>query len=1093
MSHQDTFFLVGIPVMRTREVETSGAWRSLVWGGLIVVGLSGCGGGNDDFGPTMKPKPPTGNGGAGAAASTQPVAVNPANPVAASEKVSAEEVAPKKDDAAKTPPTSDMLDAKGAVATPANDQQSRPASREGDEAPVQVAKAAAATTPAPEKVKPAKKSALPPDSSEKAVQPAEPAPEVIRQPLSSEAHEWLMAKHRQVVAHDGQSVLTAADLSKVSWHDLRTSQLTREFFGRSGRATGLGIGPQGYWVLGAAEAGWVRLWTMETQTGLDRFARQAQREAQRAVSGFDTEQGGVRALAVSPIGDWFVTGGEDGSLCKCSVETTPALSSDGAAETQASLLRTVKLENNVDAHAGSVTALKISADGAWVVSGGTDQQVRLWDTKTWTVARTWSDMPTQILDVSVSADGRVVAATGLDKFARWWSAEASETPPESASKKDEDKPAAVESKTNKSAPKDAKESEEDADVKPKNGLEHPDLVLAVAVSSDGKQVATGCKDKLVRVWDLATGKAIEKHDGSKEAVVEVRFLDQDRRLIFADRSGNVWSKPRVRRSSGDGEDTPAPTDRTYVFATPASALSPAESVAAVSSNADESSGIAALQAEFRKAESPDARNVLRHELLQRLHPNRRDEQAEKAAQVAALEKQLAGAVGDSLKADLKRQISRLKSAAIVQEKSDRPRLIGTLTNAFPNELLATPPSSSHSNGVQFSFLDNGELLAAFTTQTTSDRNDEGRAQRQTQTSQIWVWDVATQTLLRHWDDVPPIHGVSAWLDAAGQILSLNAQTFSLPDGRLRTLSDAASEPLSTFGISPDGKRFAVGYAGAAMATSKVLRLLDADTLREQQSHTAFESVATAVAFSPDGASLAVAIRERLLHRLLMMDAKTLAVQAMIEEVPHSASWLQSGASDARDRGLTKLVFSADGRFLLTHGSYGSGDYRLTLWQKKRPKWARESAVNSKAGQPLIDESRFPASMWFVGGRGGQIGAITSKGLGIVDTSNGRLLRTVELRDVARSPLGWSSDGMWMAQGDDVGYVTLWNLRVEKEAAIFPAQLGPVKALALSHDGRVLATLGEENKLYFWNLEGWQPKNRVAAKSTKMTKPAASSD
>lgn len=117
-----------------------------------------------------------------------------------------------------------------------------------------------------------------------------------------------------------------------------------------------------------------------------------------------------------------------------------------------------------------------------------------------------------------------------------------------------------------------------------------------------------------------------------------------------------------------------------------------------------------------------------------------------------------------------------------------------------------------------------------------------------------------------------------------------------------------------------------------------------------------------------------------------------------------------------------------------------------------------------------------------------------EGLGIVDTSNGRLLRSVELRDDGkdRGPITWSADGTWLAQGDDTGHVTLWNLRVEKEAAIFPAQLGPVKALALSHDGRVLTTLGEENKLQLWNLDGWQPKNRVTAKP-KATKPAASAD
>lgn len=1074
-------------------METRGTWRLQAWMGLIAVLLSGCGGGNDDFGPTMKPRPPAGNGGAGAAASNPSAAVNPTDRVATSEKEAVDDVATQKNDV-KTSQASDMPDPKGTAVPPVDGKPASSVSREGEEASVPVAKSAAATTPAPEKVEPAKKGGPIPDASQKAGQPSEPSPEVIHQPLSPEAHEWLMSKCRQAVAHDGQSVLTAVDLSKVSWHDLRNGQLTREFFGRSGLTTGLGIDPQGEWVVGAAEAGWVRLWTMETQTGLDRFARQASREAQMAVSGFDTEQGGVRALAISPTGDWFVTGGEDGSLRKCLVETCTSLSSDGVAETQTGSQRTVRLENKVDAHAGPVTALKISADGAWAVSGGTDQQVRLWDTKTWMLAQTWSDMPTQILDVGVSADGRVVAATGLDNFARWWLAEASETSPESASK--EGKPATVESKTNRSAIKEPKDSKKDTDEKPKNGLEHPDLVLAVAVSSDGKQIATGCKDKLVRVWDLATGTALEKHDGSKEAVVEVRFLDQDRRLLFADRMGNVRSKPRVRRASGGDEDTPAPTERMYVFATPASALSPADPVAADLGNPDESSEIATLRTEFRKAESYEARNALRRELLPLLNPDHRDEQAEKAVQVAALEKQLAGSVSETIKADLKRQISKLKTAAVAQDKSERPKLVGTLADVFPKESLATSTGRSQTAGVQLSILGDGELLAAFVSPLENHRDDDEDERRRaaTQPAQLWVWDFATQTPLRHWDDVLASLRTVVWLEATNHLVSLSGHAFSLSDGRSRFFGQSLFEPISAFGIAPDGRHLAVGFVGAAKTTSKVLRLLDAGSLQEQQSHEAFESLVTAVAFSPDGTSLAVAIRERQVHRLLVLDAKSLSVLATVEEAPHASSWLQAGSGEGRDRGLTTLLFSSDGRFLLTHGSYSSSDFRLTLWQKKGSKWSKEIGVNSKASQPIIDDSRSPAPVWFVGGRGSQLGAITAKGLGIVDTSNGRLLRSVERRDRGKNlgPLAWSADGTWLAQGDDAGNVTLWNLRTDKEAAIFPAQLGPVKTLALSHDGRMLATLGEENKMHLWNLDGWQPKNRVAAKP-KTPKPAASSD
>lgn len=1075
--------------MKTCETEMRCACRSLAFLGLVAVCLSGCGSGNDDFGPTKKFGPPSGNGDAGAVSTVKPeIPTKSASQESAAAEKPTSDVAESKESpvAAPAPPgsadgkaeKSDKVDAKTAVAAAVQEKVVGKASREDEASPTQVAKVSV-TPVVPGKSDPVEKADSKGDKSAKTDEPAtEAVPEETPQPLSPEVREWLMVKRRQASTADGLSVLTSADLSKVSWHDLRNGQLSREFFGRSGQTTGLGIGPKKNWIIGAAEAGWVRLWTNDSQAGWDRFARDAQREAQVAVSGLDTQQGGIRVLAVSPKGEWFVTGGEDGSLRKCSVEVVLPASSDGVPVSQDPPQRIVKLEDKVKAHVGAVTALKFSADGAWAVSGGTDQRVRLWETKTWTVARTWNDMPTQVIEVSVSSDGRIVAAAGLDKFARWWSIEVPEMSPEPPKKASQS--ASISADANKPVAKEPK---------PKNGLEHPDLVLSVAVSSDGNYVATGCKDRMVRVWDLATGQPVEKHDGSKDAVVEVRFLDHDERLFFGDRAGSVRSKPRVRRANND-DDAPPPTERTYQFATPASALNPLGALISVAADTSESPEIASLQSTLRNASSRDARGTARNELLKLLDPEVDDSQAEKTA---ALEKQLASATSETVKADLKRQISRLKTVAVSPEKMERPKLIGTLTDIFPTEALTTLPGRPSAAGVELALPEDGEFLVASVTSVAGHRDDDGRVRSQNQPAQLWMWDHATQSLLRHWDDVSGSIGTVVWLDSTNQWVSLSGHAFSLPNGQSRSIGHAAFDPLSAIAVAPDGKHLAVGFIGAAKTTSPVLRLLDADSLQVAKTHEAFESVVTAVAFAPDGASLVVALRERQVHRLLVLDPKTLAVQVTIEEVPHSTSWLQA-VGESRDRGLTTLLFSSDGRFLLTHGSHASNDYRLTLWQKKGGKWSKETGVNSKANQPIIDDSRSPVPVWFVGGKGGQLAAITAKGLGIVDSSNGRLLRSVELRDGGkdRGPIAWSADGTWLAQGDDAGSITLWNLRVEKEAAIFAAQLGPVKSLALSRDGRLLATLGEENKLHLWNLDGWQPKNRVAAKP-KAAKPTATSD
>jgi hypothetical protein len=73
-------------------------------------------------------------------------------------------------------------------------------------------------------------------------------------------------------------------------------------------------------------------------------------------------------------------------------------------------------------------------------------------------------------------------------------------------------------------------------------LETDDSVLAVALSPDGKKIASGGCDRLVRVWDLASGKlehAIENH---ADWVFGVVFAQDSNLLVTGsrDKTAKVW-------------------------------------------------------------------------------------------------------------------------------------------------------------------------------------------------------------------------------------------------------------------------------------------------------------------------------------------------------------------------------------------------------------------------------------------------------------------------------------------------------------------------------------------------------------------------
>ena len=68
---------------------------------------------------------------------------------------------------------------------------------------------------------------------------------------------------------------------------------------------------------------------------------------------------------------------------------------------------------------------------------------------------------------------------------------------------------------------------------------HDREVLDVAFSADGKRLISASWDKTAIVWDVETGKQIQRHDGHKDLLYAAAFLPTGRMAVTVGYDGKL--------------------------------------------------------------------------------------------------------------------------------------------------------------------------------------------------------------------------------------------------------------------------------------------------------------------------------------------------------------------------------------------------------------------------------------------------------------------------------------------------------------------------------------------------------------------------
>ena len=154
--------------------------------------------------------------------------------------------------------------------------------------------------------------------------------------------------------------------------------------------------------------------------------------------------------------------------------------------------------------------VKFFPDNRRLVTGGSDNMVRVWDVITGEQLMTLSGHSAEVLSVDVSPDGLTLASASADKTAKIWDAVTGQELTTLRGHKDYVGPLkyAPDGKTLATGSGDKTVKLWDAATwRELATLVHP-AESVIAFSPDGKTMATGCLDGVVRLWDANTGREL---------------------------------------------------------------------------------------------------------------------------------------------------------------------------------------------------------------------------------------------------------------------------------------------------------------------------------------------------------------------------------------------------------------------------------------------------------------------------------------------------------------------------------------------------------------------------------------------------------
>jgi eukaryotic-like serine/threonine-protein kinase len=296
---------------------------------------------------------------------------------------------------------------------------------------------------------------------------------------------------------DGKTIASAGSDGVIKLWKAATAELVASLDGHTAPVTAIAFVQQGRALISAGEDRTVKIWSTYPGKLLQSIVVH-ERPAEMSVMEEDQfKKVKVEVLAVDPAGKLFATGSSDGAIKVWDLERS-------VSEGQSGLKSTLAGDNGKDAHAGAVTALVFTPDGATLISGGNDGVINFWDARTGARSQQLQAHNGPISAIVVAPDGQTLASASLDKNVKLFDLKTAAPVPAFAG-------------------------------------EHKHLqgVTCVRFSPDGHTLGSGSLDGSVKLWEITTGRLITTLDDHTAEVMSLAFSPKGNYFVTSSYDGTI--------------------------------------------------------------------------------------------------------------------------------------------------------------------------------------------------------------------------------------------------------------------------------------------------------------------------------------------------------------------------------------------------------------------------------------------------------------------------------------------------------------------------------------------------------------------------